>query len=221
MEVKVTKKDKEPEQAGTLTPNQQPTYQVGGHTTVTPAFLPQPIQAKLTAIGQKFNLPFDLGQADLTGSLPENIKALRTIAEIAEGNAKLLPELLKLARKLMKAEIKEAQYYRAATKAALNHQRKLDKYSADIFLALVRHEAKSARLEYRTNQKADLIRQRAEKKRAYYQDTAFGSELELIDIEIKNLEANNQAAIIGKQQRSTANLESKKRLQEYVDSAFQ
>ncbi|NEO30892.1 MAG: hypothetical protein F6K36_10760, partial [Symploca sp. SIO3C6] len=119
-------------------------------TVSTESFLPPVVQTKLTALGQKFGLPFDLGKIDLTGNMAENVRALRKVAELAEANAKLLPEMLKLARKLYRAEIKESQYYRAATKAALKHQQKLDKYSADIFLQLVQHEVKSSRLEYRT-----------------------------------------------------------------------
>ncbi|NER29339.1 MAG: hypothetical protein F6J89_17365, partial [Symploca sp. SIO1C4] len=119
-------------------PNSTHHYQNYSELTVSPEkFLPPLIESKLTALSQKFGLSFDLGKIDLTGNMAENVRALRKVAELAEANAKLLPEMLKLARKLYRAEIKEAQYYRAATKAALKHQQKLDKYSADIFLQLV------------------------------------------------------------------------------------
>ena len=196
-------------------------YKVNTHQTVdSRVFLPPAIQGKLTALGQKFGLPFDLGNVDLTGNLAENVRALRTIAELAETNAKLLPEILKLARKLCRAEIKEAQYYRAATKMALNHQAKLDKYSADIFLQLVKHSAKSNRLEYRTNQKAELVRRKAEARRNYYQNTEYATEIELIDIEIQNLEANNKLLKASKTQILESNQQRRKKLQEYYNSAF-
>ncbi|NEQ78445.1 MAG: hypothetical protein F6K23_38925 [Okeania sp. SIO2C9] len=197
-------------------------YHSNHHQTISAEkYLPPVIQGKLTALGQKFGLPFDLGKIDLTGNLAENVRALRKIAELAETNAKLLPEMLKLARKLCRAEIKEAQYYRAATKMALSHQTKIDKYSADIFLQLVQHEAKSSRLEYRTNQKAQLIKRRAEARRNYYQNTEYATEIELIDLEIENLEANNKLLKESKTKKLESTQQRKQKLLEYYNSAFE
>ncbi|NEQ78496.1 MAG: hypothetical protein F6K23_39215 [Okeania sp. SIO2C9] len=197
-------------------------YAINTNQTVSAEkFLPPVIQSKLTALGQKFGLPFDLGKIDLTGNLAENVRALRKIAELAETNAKLLPEMVKLARKLCRAEIKEAQYYRAATKMALSHQAKLDKYSADIFLQLVQHEVKSTRLEYRTNQKAQLIKRRAEARRNYYQNTEYATEIELIDLEIENLEVNNKLLKESKTKKLESTQQRKQKLLEYYNSAFE
>ncbi|NEO34300.1 MAG: hypothetical protein F6K36_28635 [Symploca sp. SIO3C6] len=197
-------------------------YHSNHHQTVSAdKYLPPVIQGKLTTLGQKFGLPFDLGKIELTGNLAENVRALRKIAELAETNAKLLPEMLKLARKLCRAEIKEAQYYRAATKMALSHQTKLDKYSADIFLQLVQHEVKSTRLEYRTNQKAELIKRRAEARRNYYQNTEYATEIELIDLEIENLEANNKLLKESKTKKLESTQQRKLKLLEYYNSAFE
>ncbi|NET08453.1 MAG: hypothetical protein F6K16_27900 [Symploca sp. SIO2B6] len=197
-------------------------YHSNHHQTISAEkYLPPVIQEKLTALGQKYGLPFNLGKIDLTGNLAENVRALRKIAELAETNAKLLPEMLKLARKLCRAEIKEAQYYRAATKMALSHQTKLDKYSADIFLQLVQHEVKSTRLEYRTNQKAQLIKRRAEARRNYYQNTEYATEIELIDLEIENLEANNKLLKESKTKKIESTQQRKQKLLEYYNSAFE
>ncbi|NER27808.1 MAG: hypothetical protein F6J89_09280 [Symploca sp. SIO1C4] len=216
--------DKRKKRVSTASNSPETTHHYSSYSELTVSsekLLPPMVQAKLTALGQKFGLPFDLGKIDLTGNLAENVRALRKIAELAETNAKLLPEMLKLARKLCRAEIKEAQYYRAATKMALSHQTKLDKYSADIFLQLVQHEAKSTRLEYRTNQKAQLIKRRAEARRNYYQNTEYATEIELIDLEIENLEANNKLLKESKTKKLESNQQRKQKLKEYYNSAFE
>jgi hypothetical protein len=182
--------------------------------------LPPAIQAKLSAITQQYGLPIDLSNVSLTGDMPSQIKAMRQIVEMVEGNSKLLPELMKLMKRLFKAEIKLAQFHKLTVKAALKHQEKIDKQTADIFLQMAGYGQKASKREHRTNVRNSIIEKRTQAYQDYYQNTVYGEECKIIDVEFETLVSNRKILSESKTQQVKFNADRKKKVAEYVNSAF-
>jgi hypothetical protein len=182
--------------------------------------LPPAIQIKLTALGQKYGVPFDLSNIGLDGKMAENVKALRTIADMATAESKLLPEMIKLIRQLMRAEIKLAQFHKLTTKAAIKHQEKLDKQTADIFLMMAGYGAKASKLEHRTNVRNRLKERRTQAYNNHYQTSVYGSESQIIDAEFELLESNQKILTESKLQRAEFQSERRQKIEEHVQTAF-
>jgi hypothetical protein len=182
--------------------------------------LPPTVAAKLSHLSQVYGLPVDLGKVALKDVTPETINATRKIVEMMEQNSKLLPELMKLAAKLFKAEIKLAQFHKDLTKAALKHQEKIDKETAEIFLAMAGYKAKASKLEHRTNTRNQLIDKRSQAYEQYYQTSVFGNESRVIDAEFQVLASNNKILTESRTKRVEFNKERRQQLQAYVDKAF-
>lgn len=183
--------------------------------------IPPAIQGKLTELGSKYGLPFDLANIGLDGKMAENVKAIRKIADMVEGDSKLLPEMLKQIRRLMRAEIKLAQFHKLLVKAAIKHQEKLDKETAEIFLAMVGFKSKTSKLEHRTNVRSQLKEKRTKAYEQYYNNSVFGEECKLIDVEFEVLESNRKILMDGKAERIKFNSERQQKIAEYVQSAYQ
>ncbi len=182
--------------------------------------LPPAVQTKLSAITQQYGLPIDLSNVSLTGDMPSQIKAMRQIVEMIEGNSKLLPELMKLMKRLFKAEIKLAQFHKLTVKAALKHQEKIDKQTADIFLQMAGYGQKASKREHRTNVRNSIIEKRTQAYSDYYQNTVYGEESKIIDVEFETLASNKKILTESKTQRVKFDAERKKKVNEYVQSAF-
>lgn len=182
--------------------------------------LPPAIQAKLSAITQQYGLPIDLSNVSLTGDMPSQIKAMRQIVEMVEGNSKLLPELMKLMKRLFKAEIKLAQFHKLTVKAALKHQEKIDKQTADIFLQMAGYGQKTSKREHRTNVRNSIIKKRTQAYQDYYQNTVYGEECKIIDVEFETLVSNRKILSESKSQQVKFNADRKNKVAEYVNSAF-
>lgn len=182
--------------------------------------LPPAIQGKLSALTTKYGIPFDLSNIALDGNMAGNIKAFRKIVEMVEGDSKLLPEMLKLIRRLMKSEISLAKFHRGCTTAALKHQEKLDKVTADIFLKMAGYQANSAKREHRTNVRNQLKEKRAEAYNNYYQGTVYAGESAIIDVEFETLASNKKILSGSKAERIKFDADRKKKVNEYVQSAF-
>lgn len=182
--------------------------------------LPPAIQSKLSALTAKYGIPFDLSNIGLDGKMAENVKALRQIVDMVTGDSQLLPEMLKLIKKLMKAEIKLAQFHRGCTTAAIKHQEKLDKYTADIFLKMAGYGAKAVKLEHRTNVRNQLKEKRTEAYANHYNNSVFGDESKLIDVEFEVLESNRKILTTSKTKKLKFNSERKQKISQYVDSAI-
>lgn len=182
--------------------------------------IPPAIGAKLSAISKSFGLPIDLGQVSLGDSTPENIKSLRKITDLLTGNSKLLPELMKLTNQLLKADIKLSEFHVNLTKAALKHQEKLDKSSAEIWLAMAGYQAKSGKLEHRTNVRTALIEKREAAYESLYQDSVYGAESRVIDAEYAIASSNRKILADSKAQKMESINQRKEKLKAYVDSAF-
>ncbi len=182
--------------------------------------LPPAIQSKLTALTAKYGIPFDLSNIGLDGKMADNVKALRQIVDMVTGDSKLLPEMLKLIKQLMNAEIKLAQFHRGVVTASLKHQKKLDKYTADIFLKMAGYGAKAAKLEHRTNVRNQLKEKRTEAYANHYNNSVFGEESKLIDVEFEVLESNKKILTASKSEKLKFNSERKQKISEYVSSAF-
>jgi hypothetical protein len=152
--------------------------------------------------------------------MAENVKALRTIADMATAESKLLPEMIKLIRQLMRAEIKLAQFHKLTTKAAIKHQEKLDKQTADIFLMMAGYGAKASKLEHRTNVRNRLKERRTQAYNNHYQTSVYGSESQIIDAEFELLESNQKILTESKLQRAEFQSERRQKIEEHVQSAF-
>lgn len=183
--------------------------------------IPPAIQCKLTELGSKYGLPFDLANIGLDGKMSENVRAIRKIADMVEGDSKLLPEMLKQIRRLMRAEIKLAQFHKLLVKAAIKHQEKLDKETAEIFLAMAGFKSKTSKLEHRTNVRSQLKEKRTKAYEQYYNNSVFGEESKLIDVEFEVLESNRKILMDGKAERIKFNSERQQKIADYVQSAYQ
>lgn len=182
--------------------------------------LPPAIQKKLSTLGQKYGLKFDLANIGLDGKMAENVRALRAIADMATGDSKLLPEMLRLIRQLMRAEIKLAQFHKLVVKESIKHQEKLDKEMADIFLAMAGYQAKATKLEHRTNIRSELKEKRTKAYQNYYSNSVYGEESKIIDAEFSILESNRKILSASKTERMEFNSERKRKIEEYVKSAY-
>lgn len=182
--------------------------------------LPPAIQTKLSAITQQYGLPIDLSNVSLSGDMPSQIKAMRQIVEMIEGNSKLLPELMKLMKRLFKAEIKLAQFHKLTVKAAVKHQEKIDKQTADIFLQMAGYGQRASKREHRTNVRNQIIEKRTAAYQDYYQNTVYGEESKIIDVEFETLSSNKKILGESKSKEIKFNSERKKKVAEYVQSAF-
>lgn len=197
------------------------TFKAGISQTVdAKTFIPPAIQGKLTALGQKYGLTFELANIGLDGKMAENIKSIRTIADMVEGDSKLLGEMFKQIKRLMNAEIKLAQFHKLVVKQSIKQQQKLDKHTADIFLAMAGYQAKSTKLEHRTNLRNQLKEKRTQAYTNYYTDSVYGDESKLIDVEFELLESNRKILTESKTQKINFNGQRKQKIQEYVKSAF-
>ena len=182
--------------------------------------IPPAIQTTLTNIGQKYGLPLDLNEVALDGTLAEKVKATRKIVELAKADSKLLPEMMKLIKSLMKSELKLAEFHKKLVKEAIRFNVQMDKQTADIFLQMAGYKAKSAKLEHRTNLRTQLKEERTQKYKDYYSTSVYGQESELIDIEFQTLSSNQKILSEGKQEKIKLDGERKQKLAQYVNSAF-
>lgn len=201
--------------------NESAKYKAGVVTTAdAKLILPPAVQAKLTTLTAKYGIPFDLSNIGLDGKMADNVKALRAIVDMVTGDSKLLPEMLKLIKQLMNAEIKLAQFHRGVVTASIKHQKKIDKYTADIFLKMAGYGAKATKREHRTNVRNQLIEKRTAAYSDYYQSTVFGQEAKIIDAEFEVLASNKKVLTESKQERVKLNSERKQKINEYVQSAY-
>jgi len=197
-------------------------YKAGAVTNVdSKLILPPAIQLKLNSLGQKYGLDFDLSAISLDGTMAEKVKAFRKIVEMMEGDSKLLPEMLRLVKRMMKCEISLAKYHKGCVTASVRHQEKLDKVTADIFLKMAGYQSSSQKRELRTNSRNELKVKRSEAYKNYYNQSVFGAESELIDLEFELAASNQQIAKETKTKRKKYNSDSKQRIAEYVQSAYE
>lgn len=197
------------------------TYKAG---TVTHAsaqlIIPKAVSAKLSTISEKYGLPLNISDVTLQDSTPENVKALRTITTLMHNNSQLLPEILKLIKQLLRAEIKLATFHKKLNEAALEHQTEMDKTTADIFLQMAGYAANGAKLQHRTNTRNDLITKRNQAYENYYQNSVFGDASRVIDAEYQLMASDSKVFADAKIARKTASSERKQAARAYIDSAF-
>lgn len=182
--------------------------------------LPPAIQGKLSTLSQKYGLNFDLSNIGLDGKMSENVRAIRQIADMVTADSKLLPEMMKQIRRLMRAEIKLAQFHKLVVKESIKHQEKLDKQTADIFLAMAGYQTKSTKLEHRTNVRNQLKEKRTQAYSSYYQNSVFGAESEIIDAEFSILESNRKILTGSRTKRLELDNQRKQKINDYVQNAF-
>lgn len=183
--------------------------------------IPKEVRSKLSALSKKYGLSFDLSNISLEGKMADNVKAIRQVADMVTGDSKLLPEMMKQIKRLMRAEIKLAQFHKLVVKESIKHQEKMDKQTADIFLAMAGYQAKSTKLEHRTNVRNQLKERRTAAYSNYYQNSVFGAESAIIDVEFSMLESNRKILTASKSERVELNKVRKSKIDAYVQSAFQ
>lgn len=182
--------------------------------------LPPAIQATLTTLGQKYGLPLDLNEVALDGTLAEKISATRKIVDLATADSKLLPEMFKLVRQLMKSELRLADFHKKVVKEAIRFNTTIDRQTSDIFLAMTGYRNKSAKLEHRTNLRSQLKDKRTEVYQGYYSNSVFAEESKVIDVEYEVLASNQRILSESKQERLKLDSQRKQKLAEYVQSAY-
>lgn len=184
------------------------------------AMLPPMVAAKLSHISQIYAFPVDMGKISLQEATPDNLKALRKIADMVSQNSRLLPEFMKLVSQVLNADIKLAEFHKNLTKAALKHQEKIDQETAEIFLAMAKYGAKATKLEHRTNVRNQLIERRTAAYERHYEESVFGNEARIIDVEYEVAASNNQLLAESRSKRIAFNKERKEKLQAFIDSAY-
>lgn len=200
---------------------QSSTYKAGQVMQAsTEAMLPPFIAAKMSHISQVYGFPVDMGKVSLKDATPQNLKALRTVSDMIASNSKLLPEFLRLVQQVLNADIKLAEFHKKLTKAALEHQERIDQETAEIFLAMARYGAKASKLEHRTNTRAELVQKRAEAYEQLYSGSVFGNESRVIDVEFEVAASNNKLLSESKSKRLQFNAARKAKLQAYIDEAY-
>jgi len=189
--------------------------------------IPKMVADKLALMGQHYGIKLDVQSLNLRDITPNAISEIRAKIDILTANAKLLPELMKLTQKLMKADIKLAEFHRDITNLGIQHQTKIDKVTADTWLGMVGYNSKASRLEHRTNVRTQLIEHRDNLYAAHQNDTIAAAERAIADAEYQVMSSNRQilaesrqAQIKGNGEVFAANQERKQRLNEYVKSAF-
>lgn len=183
--------------------------------------IPSAIQTTLTSLCTKYGFDFDLNELALDGTMADKVKATRKIVELAKADSKLLPEMMKLIKSLMKSELKLADFHKKLVKEAVRFNETIDKQTADIFLAMAGYKAKSAKLEHRTNLRNQLKEERTTAYNNYYSTSVYGEESKLIDIEYETLASNQRVLSESKQEKIKLDGERKQKLTQYVQSAYQ
>jgi hypothetical protein len=210
----------------------EPTSSVGkeGHTKFKASvvnqasaslMLPPAVKNKLSHLSKVYGLPIDLGEFSLDKATPENVKGMRKVTEMLVANSKLLPEILKMSGQVMKADMKVSEFHKNITKAAIKHQEKIDKDTAEIFLAMARYGAKASKLEARVNTRNQLIEKRTQAYEKHYENSIFGDESRIIDVEYEIAASNQKILGESKAKKMGFNSERKQKMQQYIDSAFE
>jgi hypothetical protein len=195
-------------------------FKTGKHIVASAEMLPAPVRARLSALSNAYGLPVDLGNFSLGESNPENVKALRVIADMAKANSKLLPEMLRLVAQLQRSDIKQSEFLVKLNSAAIAHGEKIDAATAQIFSRFAQSQAKSSKLEHRVNLRNQLLEQRNNAYQQYYSQSVYGSESQLIDVEYQLKSQDAQILADSKKLRLQSASERKQRLQAYLDSAY-
>lgn len=198
------------------------TYKAGSAVQASStSMLPKPVAAKLMEISKSYGLPLDLSSITLQEATPQKVKALRGVVSLIANNSQLLPEILKLAKQLLNADIKLSGFHKKLTEAALEHQTTIDKDTADIFLQMAGYAAGAAKLQYRTNTRNELIDKRRIAYENLYENSVFGNESRVIDAEYELLASDRQILADSKIQRKKATSERKQAARAYIDQAFE
>lgn len=164
--------------------------------------IPQAIRSKLTHISQVYSLPFDMGTMSLQDITPEKVKAFGEIVRMYTRNSKLLPEILKLSKQMLNADVTMAQYHSKITSASIKHQEGIDKATAEIFYNCAKASIKASKLEIKTNKLTEAKTARFGAWKKLNEESIFADELDVIDAELvqrtsihKSLTASKKAKI--------------------------
>lgn len=202
-------------------PNNKSSFKAGVINQASAALIiPPEVNTKLSKLSEIYGLPINLSQISLTDTTPENIKSTRQAIDLISNNSKLLPELLSLCKQLLQAEIKLAEFHKKLTKAAINHQEKIDKATADIFLSMAGYRAKGTKTEHRVNTRNQLIEKRTQAYADYNQNSIYGNAAQVIDVEYEIAANNHKILTESKTQKVKFKAEQKKKAQEYISKAF-
>jgi hypothetical protein len=189
-------------------------------TSSAVAIIPADLANRLSLFSERYGLPFDLGQLSIDQVTPEKIQAMRKLANMISANSKLLPELVKQTKRLMKADISQATANAELAKAQLKHQEKLDKVVADLFISCAQHKASSNLLASKTARRVALIEQRNQLQTKYNEETIYANESNLLDVQYSLLVDTAKLSADGRQMRMEASHRDKREMQAYIDSAF-
>ncbi|NEP59921.1 MAG: hypothetical protein F6K31_23435 [Symploca sp. SIO2G7] len=223
MDIKKSEKSKKSKESGSDNNEVVERIWKAGEVTAPTAtlMLPEFVSLKLKELGERYGISFDLDNISLDGTMAEKVKVIRKISDMAVADSKLLPEMLKSVKKLLRAEISLAKYHKSVSQAALKHQEKVDKTTSELFLKMAGYQEKAGKLELKTNRKLTLMQKRSEAYAAYHENSVFSSEANLIDVEFEVLGETAKTLTEGKEKRKRLQGQRKVKLQQYIDSAYE
>lgn len=196
-------------------------FTAGTINTADPkVMLPPSVQVILQSISKKYNLPCDLSNITIgDGKLASIVKGVRVIADMVEADSKLLPDLIRLTKKIMLGEEKLANFQLNISKLAVKHQQKIDATTAEIFLLMAKASQKASKLELKTNARNALLEKRANAYTQYYQGSIYAQESALIDVEYQVLSDEKKLLSESKTKKVQFNSERRQKMIEYINSS--
>ncbi|TBR56383.1 hypothetical protein B4U84_30180 [Westiellopsis prolifica IICB1] len=119
------------------------------------AALPQAI-SMLQGLYQSYGLQFpDINMQD--PAFKEKVVAVGKVAEVARLNTKALAQMLKHTATLMAGQVKLAEFYAASTNIVIEGKKRLDKSTADAFLALADYNKHAQSLTAKVDRKVKAL----------------------------------------------------------------
>jgi hypothetical protein len=209
-----------------------PTTVKGGFRTGTvlqanaQQMIPAQIAGRLQAIGQAYGLNLDLSNIALKDVTPGAIKQFRDTVELLTANAKLLPELMKLSKKLLDVDANLAEFHRDMVKLGNKHGERIDRATADIWIDMMKAGSKAGKLEHRVNVRTELQQKRDDAYADYQRNSVYGAESAIIEAERRVMASNQQILQQSRTQQVDLNGQAfdarqkrKQELQAYIASA--
>ncbi len=119
------------------------------------AALPQAI-SMLQGLYQSYGLQFpDINLAD--PKFKDKVVAVGKVAEVARLNTKALAQMLKHTATLMAGQVKLAEFYAASTNIVVEGKKRIDKSTADAFLALADYNKHAQSLTAKVDRKVKAL----------------------------------------------------------------
>jgi hypothetical protein len=189
-------------------------------TSDASAMIPAPIAQSLSLVAKRYGLNFEPNNLTLQEVTPERIKQLRAMVDLLQSNAKFLPEMVSLVKKLHKCDIDMAKFNKQVVQIGLKHNQAIDKEMAEIFLMMGDADRKASKLTVMTNVRNEIKDRKNNAEINFYQDSVIGSAMEVIDAQEKMWVSNNVARKELKLAKTASKQQRVKEQTEYQKQAY-